>query len=149
MGLDPITLAAYAAVGASSAAVVSSVQAGKSAREQARAEQRRADIQNVRSIRQSIREARLAQASLVSQGAVSGALMGSGVAGGLSSVASQLGGNLNYISQIAEENTNIFNAQIAGARAASNATIFGQVGQLAGGIYKEKTGKSPFSVFTS
>lgn len=138
-------IAAAAAVGT----VVSSVQAGKAAREQARAEQRRADIQNVRSVRQSIREARLAQASLESQGAVSGALMGSGVAGGLSSVASQLGGNLNYISQIAEENTNIFNAQIAGARAASNATIFGQVGQLAGGIYKEKTGKSPFSVFTS
>jgi len=138
-------IAAAAAVGG----VVSSVQAGKAARDQARAEQRRAEIQNVRSVRQSIREARLAQASLVSQGAVSGALMGSGVAGGLSSVASQLGGNLNYISQIAEENTNIFNAQIAGARAASNATIFGQVGQLAGGIYKEKTGKSPFSVFTS
>lgn len=149
MGLDPITLLAYSAVAASGAAVVSSVQAGKSAREQMRAEQRRADIQNVRSIRQNIREARLAQASLVSQGAVSGALMGTGVAGGLSSVASQLGGNLNYISQIAEENTNIFNAQIAGARAASNATIFGQVGQLAGGIYKEKTGKSPFSIFTS
>ena len=98
MGIDPITLAAYAAIGASGAAVVSTAQAGKSAREQARAEQRKADIQNVRSVRQSIREARLAQASLVSQGAVSGALMGSGVAGG---------------------------------------------------IYKEKTGKSPFSVFTS
>jgi hypothetical protein len=139
----------FLAIAAPIASVISSVKAGKEAREQARAEQRRADIQNVRSVRQSIREARLAQASLVSQGAVSGALMGTGVAGGLSSVASQLGGNLNYISQIAEENTNIFNAQIAGARAASNATIFGQVGQLAGGIYKEKTGKSPFSVFTS
>lgn len=147
MGLDPITLG-YIAIAGTAASTVSNIQAGKAAREQARAEQRRADIQNVRSVRQSIREARLAQASLVSQGAVSGALMGTGVAGGLSSVASQLGGNLNYISQIAEENTNIFNAQIAGARAASNATIFGQVGQLAGGIYKDTTGKSPFSIFT-
>ena len=122
--------------------IYSTQQAGKAARRQGEAEQRRAEVQNVRSVRQSIREARLSQASIESQGALSGALMGSGVAGGMASVGSQLGGNLNYIASIAEENTNIFNAATAGARAQTNATIFGQVGQLAGGAYQGMTGST-------
>ena len=135
---------AAAAVGS----LYSTVQAGKAARRQGEAEQRRAEIQNVRSVRQSIREARLAQASIESQGALSGALMGTGVAGGMSSVSAQLGGNLNYISSIAEENTNIFNAATAGARASTNATIFGQVGQLAGSMTPQgSTGKAVASLF--
>ena len=128
-----IVAAVSAAVG-TTASIYSSEKAASAASKQARAEQRKAEIQNVRNVRQSIREARLAQASLESQGALSGALMGTGVAGGMASVSSQLGGNLNYIAAIAEENTNIFNASIAGARAQANATIFGQVGQLAGSM---------------
>lgn len=131
------------AIAGTVASIASTAQAGSAARRQAEAEQRRAEIQNVRNVRQSIREARLAQASIQSQGALSGALMGTGVAGGMASVSSQLGGNLNYISSIAEENTNIFNASIAGARAQTNATIFGQVGQLAGSMTPQgSTGKA-------
>lgn len=143
MGMDPISIALLAtAVTSTTASIVSTQKAGRAAERQAEAEQRRAEIQNVRSVRQSIREARLAQASLQSQGALSGALMGTGVAGGMASVSSQLGGNLNYIASIAEENTNIFNASIAGARAQTNATIFGQVGQLASGAYQGMTGQT-------
>lgn len=134
---------AAAAIGGTAASIASTQKAGRAAERQAEAEQRRAEIQNVRNVRQSIREARLAQASIQSQGALSGALMGSGVAGGMASVGSQLGGNLNYIASIAEENTNIFNASIAGARAQTNATIFGQVGQLAGSMTPQgSTGKA-------
>jgi hypothetical protein len=76
--------------------------------------------------------------------------MGTGVAGGMSSVSSQLGGNLNYISAIAEENTNIFNASLAGARAQTNATIFGQIGSLAGSMTPQGSlGKSVASLFNS
>ncbi len=132
MGIETALLAV--AIGSTTASIVSTEKAASAAGRQARAERRRAEIQNVRNVRQSIREARLAQASLESQGALSGALMGTGVAGGMASVSSQLGGNLNYISAIAEENTNIFNASIAGARAQANATIFGQVGSLAGSM---------------
>lgn len=130
------------AVGSTAASIQQSRKAGKAAEQQARAEQRRAEIQNVRSTRQAIREARLAQGSLVSQGALSGTMGSSGLAGGLSSVSAQLGGNLNYIASIAEENTNIFNATIAGARAATNASIFGQVGSLASSGYQGMTGES-------
>ena len=140
MGIETVLLAT--AIAGTAGSIYSTQQAGKAARRQGEAEQRRAEIQNVRSVRQSIREARLAQASLQSQGALSGALMGTGVAGGMASVGSQLGGNLNYIASIAEENTNIFNAATAGARAQTNATIFGQVGQLAGGAYQGMTGNT-------
>lgn len=132
----------FIAAAAAVASVVQTQKAGRAAERQFEAEQRRAEIQNVRNVRQSIREARLAQASIQSQGALSGALMGTGVAGGMASVSSQLGGNLNYIASIAEENTNIFNASIAGARAQTNATIFGQVGQLASGAYQGMTGQT-------
>lgn len=146
-----LTTAALIVAGtATAASIYSTEKAASASAEQARAERRRAEIQNVRNVRQSIREARLAQASLESQGALSGALMGTGVAGGMASVSSQLGGNLNYISAIAEENTNIFNASIAGARAQANATIFGQVGQLAGSMTAQGSlGKSVASLFGS
>ena len=140
MGIETVLLAA--AIAGTAGSIYSTQQAGRAAQRQGEAEQRRAEVQNVRSVRQSIREARLAQASLQSQGALSGALMGTGVAGGMSSVSSQLGGNLNYIASIAEENTNIFNAATAGAKASTNATIFGQVGQLAGGAYQGMTGST-------
>lgn len=140
MGIEAILIAT--AVASTAGSIYSTNKAAGAAKDQARAEQRKAEIQNVRSVRQSIREARLAQASIESQGALSGALMGTGVAGGMSSVSSQLGGNLNYISSIAEENTNIFNAALSGARAQANATIFGQVGQLAGGAYQGLTGNT-------
>lgn len=136
-------MAITAAVVATTASIYSTRKAGKAAEKQARAEQRRAEIQNVRSTRQAIREARLAQGSLVSQGALSGTMGSSGLAGGLSSVSAQLGGNLNYIASIAEENTNIFNATIAGAKAATNASIFGQLGSLAGSMGKDMGATTP------
>ena len=147
-------MAITAVVAATTASIYSTRKAGKAAEKQARAEQRRAEIQNVRSTRQAIREARLAQGSLVSQGALSGTMGSSGLAGGLSSVSAQLGGNLNYIASIAEENTNIFNASIAGAKAATNASIFGQVGSLASSVGSAfgkptTTGVEPTSRYTS
>jgi hypothetical protein len=140
MGIETILLSA--AIAGTAGSIYSTQQAGRASRRQMEAEQRKAEIQNVRNVRQSIREARLSQASIESQGALSGALMGTGVAGGMSSVSAQLGGNLNYISSIAEENTNIFNAGMAASRASTNATIFGQVGQLAGSAYQGISGET-------
>lgn len=110
-------------------------RAGKAARAQYQAEQRKAEVENVRSVRQQIRQARLAQASMTNQAALSGGMGSSGLAGGFSSVGSQLAGNLNYMSSIAEENTNISNFAITGAKASSNAAVWGQVGQLANTIF--------------
>ena len=102
------------------------------------AEQKRADIQNIRSVREQIRASRIAQSSMVNQAALSGGTGGSAVAGGVSSVGSQLGSNLDYMGQIAAQNTAINQAQAAGAvamgdaaSAQADAAIWGVVGSAA------------------
>jgi hypothetical protein len=105
-------------------------KARRASQRQMAAEQRKADIENVRQARESVRRARLAQASIINQGAVSGTLMGSGVAGGVSSVGSQMAGNLGFMSDIAKENTTIFSMAQQGAKASANAAIYGQIGEL-------------------
>ena len=130
------------AVVTAAASVYSSNQARKATKEAARAEQRRAEVQNVRNVRQAIREARLAQGSLVAQGANAGTIGSTGVAGGLSGVSAQLGSNLNYLSSIAEENTNIFNASLKASQYQANAQIFGTVSSAAASAYQGMTGKT-------
>jgi hypothetical protein len=114
-------------------------KAGKAAEQQYRAEERKSEIQNIRSVRQQIREARMVQASMTNVAAQTGGMGGSGLAGGTSSVGAQLAGNLGYMSQIAEQNTAITSAAIAGVRASTNATIFSTIGSLAGTYGSIKT----------
>jgi hypothetical protein len=138
MGLEAATIA-YIAAGTAAVGTVASAQqqrkAGKAAERQYAAESRKAEIQNIRSVRQQIREARLAQASMLNVGAQTGGMGSSGLAGGVASVGTQLAGNLNYMQQIAEQNTAIGSAALAGAQATSNAAIYGSVGQLGGTIF--------------
>jgi hypothetical protein len=116
------------------------------AKEQFVAETKRAEIQNVRSVRQQIRQARLARGAMTNVAAQTGGMGGSALAGGTGSITSQLVGNVDYMSQIAAKNTAIgtaalgysnemANASIASTRAnlaasqASTAmTIFGKIG---------------------
>lgn len=137
----PVVLAAVA-VGTTVASISQQRKAAKSSQQAAEAEQRRAEIQNVRNVRQSIREARLTQGALVAQGANAGTIGSTGTIGGVASVGAQLGGNLDYLSQIAEENTNIFNATMKATRQSSQAQIYGQVGQLASSAYTGMTGQT-------
>jgi hypothetical protein len=117
--------------GAAVASAVNTRRAGKAAEQQYAAEQRKSEIQNIRAVRQQIREARMAQASMTNVAAQTGGMGGSGLAGGTSSVGAQLAGNISYMSQIAEQNTAITSAAIAGVRASTNATIFSTIGSLA------------------
>ena len=135
-------LAAVAAVG-----TVASIEQGRRAanatQAASEAERRRSEIESVYKARQSIRQARIAQAAMENQAALSGGMGSSGLAGGVSSVGSQLGGNLNYMASIAEENTNIFNFATTAAKASSNSQVYGAVGKLAGTIFSGATGMSP------
>jgi hypothetical protein len=120
---------------AAAAAIYSADQQAKAGRQQQRAfeaEQRRAEIENVYKARQAVRQARVAQAQMESQAALTGGVGGSAAAGGVASVQSQLGGNLNYMASIAEENTASAKAQMAAARASTNAAIAGTIGSFAG-----------------
>lgn len=124
---------------ATAASAYSSYKAGEAQEEQYRAEARKAEVQNIRSVRQQIREARMAQASMLNTGAQTGGMGGSGLAGGMSSVGAQLAGNLGYMSDIAKENTAITNAAINASQWQTTATIFGQIGNLAGTYGKINT----------
>jgi hypothetical protein len=131
-------MAVTAAVAATTVAVHSTQQSAKAQKRaqaanerQYKAEQRKAEIQNVRSIREQVRATRLAQSQMTNVAAQTGGMGGSGLAGGLASLGSQHAGNIGYMQAIANQNTKIATAGLEGARAQSNAAIWGQVGNLA------------------
>ena len=110
-------------------------EATKRAQEQARqqyaAESKKAEVQNIRSVRQQIRQSRISQSSMLNVGAQTGGMGGSGLAGGISSVGSQLGSNLDYMSQIAKQNTAIGGFALGYSNEMANASIAGSRQQLA------------------
>lgn len=110
-------------------------------------EQKRAEIQNVRQIRQQIRQQRAAAASIVGRGATTGTLNSSGVAGGVSSTGSQLAGSLSYSSDIADVNTanaassqRFASAEQQAGQAAGDYQMWGAVGALGGTIFDKAGG---------
>jgi hypothetical protein len=144
MMCDPITGTLLAIQGVSTAASISEQRkAGKATERAYQAEERRAEVQNVRNVRQQIRSARLAQSAMTNRAAQTGGVGSSALAGGTSSVGAQLSGNLSYMGDIAEQNTAIGQATISAARASSNAAIFGQIGQLSGTIFSQTYKPSP------
>jgi hypothetical protein len=122
-----VAVAAVAAVGS----IYSQNQSRKATKEAMRAEQRRAEVQNIREVRSQVRSARLAQAAINNAGAISNTLGSSGVEGGIASLGSQLQGNLGYMSDIARENTTIFGSSLKAAQHSSNAAMWGTIGQAA------------------
>jgi len=70
-------------------------------REQYAISKKLADIQNIRAIRQQLRERYRAGGALTARGAVGGTLGSSGYAGGMSSLGAQLSSNLSYMSDTA------------------------------------------------
>lgn len=117
------------AVGGLAASAYGTYQQGRSAKElgkitaasgaaqqaamnrQFEAEQRRADIQNARSVRSAVRQARIARAAVVNAGANANTLTSSGVAGGVSSIGAQLEGNLTDFSALNRENQAVLASQ--------------------------------------
>jgi hypothetical protein len=125
-----VTAVSVAAV-ATVASIAQQRKAQKATERQYAAEQRKANAQNIRSIREQIRATRLAQGQMLNVGAQTGGMGGSGLAGGLGSLGSQQAGNINYMQDIAKENTAIAGAGLDAAKAQSNAAIWGQVGSTA------------------
>lgn len=77
------------------------------------ASKERADIQNVRNIRANIRRTRIAAGAMANLGMQTGGAGGSGLAGGLSSIGSQLAGNISYMGDIAAQENIIGQANLA------------------------------------
>jgi hypothetical protein len=137
------TYATYENVQAQKEAQSLNERAAATQQQQYKEEAKKAEIQNLRSVREQIRASRIAQSSMVNQAALSGGTGGSAVAGGVASAGSQLSGNLNYMGQIAEQNTKIGSLaaeaagyQAAAASASADAAIWGTIGQAAVSGYK-------------
>lgn len=141
---------ASAVIGAGSAAMQQreSKKAASAQREgQARVlaeERKRAEVENVRKLRQQVREQRIAQASLTSQAALTGGIGGSAVAGASASAASQAAGNVSFMQDISEINTNIGNIQMETAQRVGSAqargATYGAIGNLSGTIFSDMGG---------
>lgn len=107
-------------------------------------ERKRAEVENVRKLRQQVREQRIAQASLTSQAALTGGVGGSAVAGASASAASQAAGNVSFMQDISEINTNIGNIQMETAQRVGSAqargATYGSIGNLSGTIFSDMGG---------
>jgi len=148
---------AVAAVVGAGAAVKGTMDANKARKAQAKvqqqqiAEQRRQQqLQSQMQRRQSIRSAQLQRAQAMSFGQAAGGAGGSGMAGGLSSFASQFGAGSGYATQQSGINQNLsgLSAQYArlGNQAAQGqalAQIGGTVFQMAGGPTQIKSFFNP------
>lgn len=117
------------------AAVASYSQQRKSAKAQARAnaaEQRRADIANARERRNAVRNARVQQASLANQAAITGTTGSSGVAGASANIQNQLADNLSFLDQNAALSAEASVANQQAADYASRASGYSAIGSAAG-----------------
>ena len=109
------------------------------------AESKKADIQNVRTVRSQIRASQLARGTMTNVGAQTGGTGGSAMAGGIASIGSQLGSNLSYMSDIAKINTTIGQAALGYSSAMADASIFSSKAQDYSNI--ASLGSTAFSTF--
>jgi len=122
-------------------------QQGAAQERQFAAQQKAADISNIRATRQSIREARAKRAFILNTAAISGTSGSSGAIGGESSVGSQLGAGYAYSTAVGEAQTAERNAAIDVGRASTEAGVaaatgaqWGALGSLGGTIFANREG---------
>lgn len=116
---------------ASVAGTVVSYNAQKKA---AAASRRQQELATSRSNRQAIREAQLKRAQAIAAGAAMGGLGGSAMAGGLSSLGSQLGSGLGFSSQMSGLSADIEKFQQRAATWGAIASMGGSLFQAGGGF---------------
>jgi hypothetical protein len=105
------------------AAVVGTIQSGRERRKAARLSQEQQAVATRRSRRQAIRQTQIRRAQAVASAQAGGSLTGSGAAGGIQGISSQLGSELGFSTQMSG-----LSAQIG--RAQSRAALFGDIAQL-------------------
>ena len=125
--MPPIVMAAAAVVGA-----VSSVRSANAQKKAGQASQRQQEVQSSASRRAAIREMQIKRAQTLAGSQAAGVSGGSGIAGGLSSLSSQVGANLGYSSQMSglSKEISMYNmqAQTSGAIAGIAGTVFQGLG---------------------
>jgi hypothetical protein len=105
--------------------------------------ERKAEVQNVRSFRQAIRQQRLAQGAMMNVAAQTGGFGGSGLAGGLASTTSQTAGTVGTMAEIAQYNTQMGQAAVQESKSLAEANLYGQLGGTMLNIFGQAGGFSP------
>jgi hypothetical protein len=101
-------------------------------------QQRQSELQNRRSQRQAIREAQIRRAQAVSSSVAGGSNLGSGIAGGISSLGSQVGETLGFSSQYSGLSKQI-------NLATQRANTFSSIGKFGFGLFDSLSGGQGFS----
>lgn len=107
-------------------------RADSASRRAAAAQQRQQEVQALASRRRSLRAAQVQRARTLASAQGMGAVGGSGVAGGLTSLSSQLGGALGYQTQMSGLSREIGRFSMQAARRTSQARLFRSVYGFAG-----------------
>lgn len=127
--MGPALIPVLAAV-STTAVVAGTVGQYKAQEKSARLQQRSNTLATRRSAIQAIREVQMKRASTINEAVSSGANGGSAVAGGVSSLGSQLGSGLGYASQQSGLSNGI-------AKAGQQAELFGAIATVGGwGVQK-------------
>jgi hypothetical protein len=130
---------------------VSIVQARKSAKDADEArqiQQKSADLQNQRRIRQSVERARIARAQVLASGqSQTGGFGSSGIQGGISSAQAQLGSSIGFANTLNAANTASNDALRKSNKAAANSALAGSIAQLPSqfGFNAEKAAQKIFA----
>lgn len=128
MGIETALL--VAAIGGTAVSIQQSQKAQKAGERQAAAQRQQQQAQARRSRRSAFREAQLKRAQTQARAEAVGAAEGSGVAGGLSSLRSQLGSGLGYAGQQTALSSQISMAGVQRQAALTNAQTFGSIAGL-------------------
>ncbi len=126
MGFTVAVIGAAAAVGgaivqadAAHDAKKANERAAQAQREQAQIENKRADITNARSLRNAVRQARIARATILNVGANAGTSASSGVLGGTASIDAQRNSNIGFFGEVDQLN----DQSTASKQEQANATV--------------------------
>lgn len=115
-------------------------KAAKAQKEAAQQQNNLASLENRKARIKAVREARIKRASMVAEGQAQGAQYSSGVAGGTSSIGSQLGANIGLANQREAFSTNITNLQNKAVGYQNKAAIGSAVGKIGGNIFSDLGG---------
>lgn len=139
----PVIAAVSGAVGA-----IGTIASASAARKASKAQQRQETLSTRRSQRQAIREAQIRRAQTLASAEGFGALEGSGVQGGVSSLSSQLGSTLGFSSEMSGLSRRITKyrsqAETYGALAGLGFTTFNALGGF--GSFGSSGGQRPKGV---
>lgn len=120
-----------AAVGLTGASLFSSNKARKEQKKAAKAQAAINRRKNKREMLKQQRQAMIERANIIAMGALSGASDSSSVQGGVSSVQSQLTGNLNYMQELSQMGGAVTEANIQAQRYAGQANMFSTLASTA------------------